>query len=361
MNRNKHPSRRWAFALGTLAVLGAGSAAARIDLIEYWNKGASSKLCNPMSLRAEYANFIDGSRVRIARGGKVEVRLIGDGADFATDLSESISGVTVRFSGRGTVNRPGAGPMFGSIPQIGYVDTTIEVGNNAELGIANVRVHWVGGSERIPIRVYESCPTSSAGSGGSNAGSGSGSGSVRVTPPIIGGGGGGTTNPDLVPQFAPLGLLRHEAAGSRRISQSFCQGLPSPSVPSQAAVGEIRVGDIRWGVVNSSNQGTAAAFEARFSVGDAPALDTRTIAGMSGGQSQLFTFIRPESRTKVIRIDATTSLNVRNQYGGIGCFQFIMAAGDPLNWQDPRFTVRVDALNAVAEGNGGETNNVLTF
>jgi hypothetical protein len=361
MKRSTFSTRRsTSFVVAALALAAAGSAHAEINYIDYWSTGNRALLCNPAANRLSYSRFLDNGHVQIARGGKVRVRLIGDGADFATGTSESIAGVSARIGGHGTMDRPGSGPMFGGMPQIGYVDVDIDVGSNGALGNASVRARWLSGSERIPIRVVDACPTAA----GANSGSSGTAPNVAAPPPrlLIGGTSGGNSQPDLLPQFAPLGLLRHEGPNSRRIDASLCQNLPLPRDPRQAATGEITVGNPRWGVVNAANQGTTAAFQARLSVGDTQILDTQTVAGLAGGQSQLFTYLRPQSRTKVIRIDPLTDVNLKNQYGGgTGCFQLIMAASDPLNWQDPRYTVRVDVLNAVNEGNGGEINNVQVF
>lgn len=151
-----------------------------------------------------------------------------------------------------------------------------------------------------------------------------------------------------------------QGASSRQIDATFCASLPIPRDQRQAAVGEIIVGNPRWGVVNASNTGTATAFQVRLSAGT-QVLDRQTISGLAGGASQLFTITRPQSRTRVELISALTDLAVRNQYGGLGCFQAIMAAGDPLNWEDPRYTVQVDVASAVGEAIGGEGNNKVTF
>lgn len=357
MKHSLHIKRRSLAAFVAAAGLAAtGSASAEIKYIDFWSPTHDNRLCNPAANILTYSTFVSAQRISVARQGKVRVRLIGDYADFATGASDSISGVSVQVFRRGTMDRPGASPMFGGMPQIGYVDVDVDVGTAATLGNGDARALWASGSERIPLRIVDACAT--------NASSGSTSGPSTPPPPpprIISVGTGTTNTPDLVPQFAPLGLLRRESVSSRRIDPGFCQGLPTPRDPRQAAVGEITVGSPRWGVINASNQGTANTFQVRFSVGETQILDTQTVNGVAGGASQLFTFTRPQSRTRVVRVDALTDLAVKNQYGGLGCFQAIMATGDPLNWEDPRYTVRVDVLNNVNEGTGGESNNVQVF
>jgi hypothetical protein len=72
-------------------------------------------------------------------------------------------------------------------------------------------------------------------------------------------------------------------------------------------------------------------------------------------------YVRPQSRTRVIRVTPVSSAAIRTQYGGTGCFQLIMTQNDPFNWQDPSFSVRVDTTNAVNEGQGGELNNMTVY
>ncbi len=339
-------------AIATLGLAAAGSASAEIKFIDFFSPTHDGRVCNPAANILDYARFVAGDRITVARRGTVRVRLIGDFADFATGATDSIAGVNAHVFRRGTMDRPGASPMFGGMPQIGYVDVDVDVGVSATLGNGDARALWATGSERIPLRIVDACPSTAPVAAGS---------STPPPPrPIFGGSVTTPSTPDLVPQFAPLGLLRHTSANSRQIDASFCATLPVPRDPRQAAVGEITVGSPRWGVVNASNTATAVAFQARLSAGT-QVLDTQTVAGLGGGASQLFTFTRPQSRTRVVLIGALTDIAVRNQYGGLGCFQAIMAAGDPLNWEDPRYTVQVDVANAVNEGAGGEINNVQTF
>jgi hypothetical protein len=343
-------------AIATLGLAAATSASAEIKFIDFFSPAHDGRVCNPAANILDYPHFVASQRISIARNGTVRVRLIGDFADFATGATDSIAGVNAHVFRRGTMDRPGASPMFGGMPQIGYVDVDVDVGPNATLGNGDARALWASGSERIPLRIVDACP-SSAPSGGT----GSGSAAPPPAPrPIIGGSVATTSTPDLVPQFAPLGLLRRASATSRQIDATFCSSLPVPRDQRQAAVGEITVGSPRWGVINASNTAIANAFQVRLSAGP-QVLDTQTVNGVAGGGSQLFTFTRPQSRTRVVLVGPLTDLAVRNQYGGLGCFQAIMAAGDPLNWEDPRYTVQVDVANAVNEGAGGEINNVLTF
>ncbi len=144
---------------GLASVLAVGTAQARIDLIEFFDPAHAGRVCNEFSLRAEYDRFLSSSRVQIERGGVARVRLIGDGADFATGVTDNAgSGVSAAIYRRGTMNRPGAGPMFGGYPQVGYVDVDITVRADATLGRNTVFVQWLSGTEQIPmIRVAE-CP-----------------------------------------------------------------------------------------------------------------------------------------------------------------------------------------------------------
>lgn len=211
---------------------------------------------------------------------------------------------------------------------------------------------------------------------GSSGGSGGG---TAPPPPAAGGGGGGTAPgptrtpaptrttappppPDLVPTKAGS-LLR--PGPNRQIDSSFCTNLPTPPRADQAATGTVTVPPFRWGVINSSNSAVNTAFSVRLESGTGQAIATETVTSLSAGGQQLFEMRRPQSQTKVIRIDAVTNATTKAQYGGAsanGCFQLIMEASDPLNWKDPSpLKIKVDTGNSVAEGAGGEINNEISF
>lgn len=196
-------------------------------------------------------------------------------------------------------------------------------------------------------------------------------GSGPVTPIGRGSNAGGVARPpagaagapDLVADFVGP-VLRHIGPGSRRVSDAFCEGLPSP-LAGQASIAEITVPGFRWGVINSSNHRVDTAFRIELANNATQqVLRTVDVPGgrlVPGTQGLLQDYVRPQSRTRVIRVTATSSAAIRSQYGPSGCFQLLMAPGDPLNWQDPPFRVRVDVANAVNEGADGEINNTNVY
>ncbi len=103
-----------------------------------------------------YSRFLRGNevedRIRIQRGSRIAVRLIGHGADVLPSLREEIRGVTATVGAQGRyINQPNAsGP-------IGFVEVRIDVRANAELGRNSVYVQWPLGEARIPLVVVAEC------------------------------------------------------------------------------------------------------------------------------------------------------------------------------------------------------------
>jgi hypothetical protein len=191
---------------------------------------------------------------------------------------------------------------------------------------------------------------------------------------VIGGGGAGAVAgdrgtpampPDLVPTFTGT-VFRFTQPGSRRVSDQFCQSLPIPPA-GQVSIGEVTVGRFSWGVINSSNAAVTTPFriELRNNATNQvlQASDVPPDTLRPGNQTSQLTYMRPQSRTMVVRVTPTTSVALRNTYGGgsTGCFQAPMPPNSSLNWQDPSFQIRVDTANAVDEGAGGEINNTGVY
>jgi hypothetical protein len=162
--------------------------------------------------------------------------------------------------------------------------------------------------------------------------------------------------PDLVPIFRGK-LLRHLKPYSRRIDDSFCAGLPTPSNPVLSANGQITVAGLSWGVRNIGTSQAVGRFRiALFDSKTGQPLATHSLSGLAAGQTNSASFVRPQSTTWVIRIDSN-SLDA-DKYGGTGCFQALMQASNAMNWQDPPYRVRVDVDGSVAEVS--ESNNEST-
>jgi hypothetical protein len=180
---------------------------------------------------------------------------------------------------------------------------------------------------------------------------------------VIGGGSVGTrpaqpaAEPDLLPSFSGT-LLRH-IGNNRRISESFCQNLPTSRSATADDAGIVSVPNLSWGVINSANVATGNGFNIELRA-NGQTLRPEQVGALPAGGSGDFTYARPQSQTRVIRVrgfDRTSGA----QYGPPGCYQELMAANDPMDWQDPPYEVRVDTVNAVSEGAGGETNNTAQY
>jgi hypothetical protein len=172
-------------------------------------------------------------------------------------------------------------------------------------------------------------------------------------------GGGATGTVDLVATFSGR-VLRFTQPNSRRIDDQFCASVPVPA-NGQASIAEIVVPNLTWGVINSSNVGVNTSFTieiANHSTGQVLATADVPVGRLvPGTPSYTRTYLRPQSRTRVIRVTPNSPQAIRTQYGPQGCFQLAMQPGDPMNWQDPPFIVRVDTTNRVGEGANGEINN----
>ena len=177
-----------------------------------------------------------------------------------------------------------------------------------------------------------------------------------------GGAGGNNTvsHPDLVPTLlGQTPLLRHESATSRKIDSSYCLYLPQARKATDPKIGEVTVGNITWGVRNASNEPVNSNFRIELKGGNNLTLQQVNVGGLASGATSRHTYVRPQSKTKVIWIGVSTNQTHKSYYGGEGCFQQIMGDNDPMNWQDPPFVVQVDSLNQVQESR--ETNNSRTY
>lgn len=92
-------------------------------------------------------------RVRVQRGSRITLRLLGHGADLAQRASERTRGLSVSLGTRGRyTHQPDAsGPM-------GFVDLKVDVSDNASTGPATVTVSYpLGGRDHVVLQVVRNC------------------------------------------------------------------------------------------------------------------------------------------------------------------------------------------------------------
>lgn len=158
---------------------------------------------------------------------------------------------------------------------------------------------------------------------------------------------------DVAPRANMLNIFRRTGNSITVNGQTFlqvedkwCAGMQTPSAASIAQV--ITVPNIVWGVTNVGTGNIGFGFTVQLSSGGQN-LQNENIAAssLSPGETRNFTFARPRSRVKVIKFAPPQPAS---------CY---INPNDPDYFEDPPFTVRVDAAGAVAESN--ETNNTRNF
>ncbi len=99
---------------GAAALLLAGTAEATIDTM-FVNHVSGPALCGSFASNPEiaYGNFMSRHhRITVPRGATFKVELDGFGADLATGLQESVSGLSASIVGHGTHNSPSGGVIL---------------------------------------------------------------------------------------------------------------------------------------------------------------------------------------------------------------------------------------------------------
>lgn len=126
-----------------------------------------------------------------------------------------------------------------------------------------------------------------------------------------------------------------------RVEDRWCAGM------NGSDENVITVPDLIWGVTNSGTQNVAQNFSAVLK-SNGTTLDTETISNLFQGATQNFTFRRQRS-----------TVRVRTRADRQGCF---ISPDDPDNYfEDPAFTVEVDAANALGEDQDKRANNSRNY
>jgi hypothetical protein len=145
---------------------------------------------------------------------------------------------------------------------------------------------------------------------------------------------------DQLVLHAVLGRSLRHVAAFRKIDETFCQGFPQP--PAGGAT-ERNITVPTWSL--SLSNPTAGAYALGGSVtltGPQPAPPVIQLGTINAHASIAVPFSRPTSISRAILILPTTSLAIKQAYGGrsaIGCYQAQMAANNPRNWVDPPFAM----------------------
>jgi hypothetical protein len=236
--------RLFAFSASAAALLAlAGAADATIDTM-FVNHVSGPALCGSLATNPEiaYGNFMSQHhRLKVPRGATFLVELDGFGADLATGVQESISGLSASISGHGTHNSPSGGVMFGQPVQTGWVAVQIVVGTGAALGDKDVQVNWLTGHEIIPLTIVSSCdppptplPTPA--------------GTPRPIPRIPVG--GAAPAPPAQPDLVPTDFVNVRTCNTT----SFGTCVPGPNDCNGAFTGQRRFtqADLQYGVRNIS-------------------------------------------------------------------------------------------------------------
>lgn len=343
-------------ALATLAY----PALAEVDTYRVWHHSGT---CGDFEFSSNHMLWNGRSRIHIASGERIHVRLYGHGADLANDAAADNIHEWI-FNKGTTTDYPNA-PIYGGQRQPkGYVTVAIEA--KAEHGTGNrtvtVKWPWPGEPETIPVKIVANCSSLTEDAkrlapGAPVAGQ---STIGTIKPPLTGTIATPAPFVDLMPRATLNNIFRRVPESSPvtvnnasylRVDDRWCAGFLPPATGSASR--NITVPNLDWGVTNAGTAANGAAFTSQLTAGAAVLQAPMTAAGALGaGASANFAFARPNSAARVIRFAIPQPQ---------GCFVNPADAGF---WEDPPLTVRVDAVPAAAPGNvaeSNEDNNTRTF
>lgn len=338
---------------GALLAVAAAPSLAEIDTFEIWHKEGA---CADYKFPSNHLLWANRSRISLARGEKIHVRLWGHGADKAADAGAD--GIHEWIVSRGTsTDYPNAPIVAGQRVPKGYVTVAIEATSSHGTGNKTVTVTWPwpGQPETIPVKVVSSCETlledayrlapdtPTAGSGTLNPISPPPTSTITAPAPFV----------DLVPRATLNNIFRRTGnpitigiGNFIPVDSRWCSSLAVPVSGSVAR--DITVPDLDWGVTNAGTAATGAAFASQLRSGSA-VLQTQTVGAgaLAAGASASFAFARPNSQARVARFAIPQPQ---------GCF---VNLANPGFWEDPPLSVVVDTAGTVVESS--ETNNARPF
>lgn len=221
--------------------------------------------------------------------------------------------------------------------------TLVVSGTNPSCGGVDIELIASGGPEDMPYKKSAGLALPIAGGA---------CGTNFSYHPITGGGSPG--GPDLQPVIgAPV--FRHLAPTRKVASEPFCHGMFAQA--TTAIVRTITVGDLVWGVKNTGGSAVTTSFHARLLRNGAVVAD-QTIASLNAGASVSFTYRRPQSQTEVARLALVPNSSTQQIYNATGgeCVQTVgQDAG--YDWQDPQWTIEVDAAGVIGNDINRSNNN----
>lgn len=351
--------------------IAASPALAEIDTFRVWHHSGT---CSDLQFPSNHMLWNGRSRINIASGERIHVRLYGHGADLASDAAAD--GIHEWIFNKGTTTDYPNAPIYAGQKQPkGYVTVAIEA--KAEHGTGNrtvtVKWPWPGQPETIPVRIVANCSsltddayrltpgTPTAGQGTIGAIRPPPTGTVPLLPNLL---------PSVQPPYVlarPLGaVVPTPAGGMFPVNAVFCANIPSNVVT------QVAVPPLQWGVLGTNITLAATGFSVQlFNDSDLNApvlLATQTLtAGFPANTPQVLATNYP-GRPATIRVIAnprftlssgkTSSgmdLGISQTYPG--CFT---APGVTQPLDPTRFRVVVDPANAIGEGSN-EADNELTF
>jgi hypothetical protein len=309
------------------ALLLARAADATIDTM-FVNHVSGPALCGSLATNPEiaYGDFMNKHhRLKVPQGATFLVELDGFGADLATGVQESVSGLSASIAGHGTHNSPSGGTFFGQPAQTGWVAVQIVVGTGAALGDKDVQVNWLTGHEIIPLTIVSSCgppPTPVPTHAGPPP---------PPSRPLT----GGAASPTLLPDLTPTDFVNFRTCNTT----SFGTCVPNPADCNGAFTGQRKFTqpDLQFGVRNISGVAVTTPFAVLLRR-NGTQLQKVTVPNLAANASATFLFHRPNSDVCV------------QQIGPNKVCSYCAVAID-----DGGIEVVVDSDGAIAEAS--ETNN----
>ncbi|HTS02488.1 MAG TPA: CARDB domain-containing protein [Thermoanaerobaculia bacterium] len=266
-------------------------ASATIDTM-FVNHVQGPALCGSFGSNPEidYGNFMSrGQRITVPRGATFLVELDGFGADLATGVQESVSGLSASISGHGTHNSPSGGTFFGQPAQTGFVTVQIVVGSGAALGDKNVQVNWLTGHEIIPLTIVAACnPTPTPVPHAPPP--------PPVNRPI---GAGAAPPPQQLPDLTPTDFVNFRTCNP----SSFGTCVPLPADCNGAFTGQrtFTQPDLQYGVRNISGVAVTTPFAVLLRK-DGVQLAKVTVPNLAANATATFAFHRPNSNVCVQQV-----------------------------------------------------------
>lgn len=142
-----------------------------------------------------------------------------------------------------------------------------------------------------------------------------------------------------------LGKVTNVGAGG--VLTAIKNSIGAPSAAEAVKIKEVIWPDVQFGVTNIGGP-IIGTFKVQLKNGNT-VLKEETVTNLGAGEEKIFTYTRPKSKKKLMRMAGCSNGNDVHAHQD-------NATNPDYNWADPaQFTVKVDALNNIVEGN--ENNN----